>query len=295
MSAIVLAPRAAIDWRSAPTRFCVPSVTCDGPLRIWSSGPDVPTRIRVPRGRTGDGAAMPQLVPLSGRLGGTGERRAEHHDVRAGSDGLGDVAALLHAAVGDDGNVASGLCQIQVTGRGDVGDGGDLGDPDAQHLTGRACGARADTHEDGGCALLHEQVGRLGVGRVADGDRDRHEPREVKERQWLVAGREVAGRRDLRLEEEQVRALLRAERAVAAGDTRRRGERSRGACGVQLLDPAGDQRLADGGPVGLGEDVLDLPVGGRDDPVQDLCRVVVAELDALEVEDRETAEAGQLP
>ena len=31
-------PRAAIDWRSAPMRFCVPSVTCDGPLRIRASG-----------------------------------------------------------------------------------------------------------------------------------------------------------------------------------------------------------------------------------------------------------------
>ena len=47
-------------------RFCVPSVTCDGPLRICSSGPTVPTLIRVPRGRTGDGAAMPQFVPLPG-------------------------------------------------------------------------------------------------------------------------------------------------------------------------------------------------------------------------------------
>ena len=88
--------------------------------------------------------------------------------------------------------------------------------------------------------------------------------------------------------------MLRAERSVAAGDTRRRGERGRGAGGVQLLDPAGDQLLADGRLVGLGEDVLDLGVGGRDDAVQDLGRVVVAELDALEVEDREAAEAGQL-
>ena len=47
-------------------RFWVPSVTCDGPLRICSSGPTVPTLIRVPRGRTGDGAAMPQFVPRPG-------------------------------------------------------------------------------------------------------------------------------------------------------------------------------------------------------------------------------------
>ena len=64
--------------------------------------------------------------------------------------------------------------------------------------------------------------------------------------------------------------------------------------GVQLLDPAGDQVLADRGAVGLGEDVLHLAVRRRDDPVDDLGRVVVPELDALEVEDRQAAQPRQL-
>ena len=55
-----------MDWRSAPTRFCEPSLTVAGPNRIFSSEPTVPTLIRVPRGRTGDGAAMPQFVPRPG-------------------------------------------------------------------------------------------------------------------------------------------------------------------------------------------------------------------------------------
>ena len=35
-------PNAAIDWRSAPTRFWLPSVTSAGPKRIFSSDPTVP-------------------------------------------------------------------------------------------------------------------------------------------------------------------------------------------------------------------------------------------------------------
>ena len=52
--------------------------------------------------------------------------------------------------------------------------------------------------------------------------------------------------------------------------------------------------LADRGQVGLREDVLDGVVGGGDHAVDDLRRVVVAELDALEVEDRQPAEPGEL-
>jgi hypothetical protein len=65
-SRIVRAPSAAIDWRSAPTRFSEPSVAWAGPSRIRSSEPIVPTLILVPRGSVGDGAAIPQFVPRPG-------------------------------------------------------------------------------------------------------------------------------------------------------------------------------------------------------------------------------------
>src|SRR6266581_2749907 len=129
MSRSVRAPSAAIDWRSAPTRFCEPSLTVAGPNRIFSSEPTVPTLIRVPRGRTGDGAAMPQFTPRPG-------------------------ASAARATVGDDGHVAAGLSLERISRRGDVRDGGHLGHADAQHLAGRAGGARADAHEHRGRALL---------------------------------------------------------------------------------------------------------------------------------------------
>ena len=86
--------------------------------------------------------------------------------------------------------------------------------------------------------------------------------------------------------------MLGAERAEPAGGARRGGDGGIRARGVDLIDPGRDEVLADGRRVRLGEDVLHLVVGRRRDPVEDLVGVVVAGLDAFEVEDREPAEAG---
>ena len=152
-----------------------------------------------------------------------------------------------------------------------------------------------DPDEDRRGALLHQREGRLGIGRVADGDRDRHVPGEVRERQRVVLGREVAGGRHLALDQEEVRAVLRAERPEPAGGARRGGDRGAGPGGVDLVEPARDELLADRLQVGLGEQVLDLVVGRRGDAGEDLVRLVVARLDALEVEDREATEPRQRP
>ena len=64
--------------------------------------------------------------------------------------------------------------------------------------------------------------------------------------------------------------------------------------GVDRLEPGRDQVLADRLQVDLGEELLDVAVGCGGDPLQDGVGVVVAGLDALEVEDRETAETREL-
>ena len=55
----------------------------------------------------------------------------------------------------------------------------------------------------------------------------------------------------------------------------------------------GDQLLADRLLVDLAEQLLDVAVGGGRQPLEDRVGVVVAGLDALEIEDREATEAGQ--
>ena len=151
-----------------------------------------------------------------------------------------------------------------------------------------------DADEDRRGALLHQRERGLGVGRVADRDRDRHEPGELVERERVVAGREMAGARDLALDEEQVGAVLGAERPEPARGAGRRGHRGLRAGGVDLVDPARDR-----GPRGS---AAGRPRRGRPGPrrrarsairARISCRVVVARLDALEVEDRQAAEPGQ--
>ena len=185
--------------------------------------------------------------------------------------------------------------EIGVARRGDVADRRDLRHADAEDLAGRACRAWSDADEHGRGALLHQGEGGLGVGRVADRDRDRHVAGELGERQRVVLGGDVPRRRHLALDEEQVGAVLGAERAEPPGDARRGRDRGLRARRVDRLDAVGDEVLADRLLIRLRQDVVDLGVRCRRDPLQDRVGIVVAGLDALEVEDREPAEPCQLP
>ncbi len=260
-----------------------------------SSGPDRahldPRAAR--QGRRWGGHAPVHAAP--GRLLGAGQGRADHQGIGAGGDRLGELATASHAAVGDDRHVASGLGEVRVPGSRHIADRGDLRDPDAEHLAGRARGAGPDPDEHGGRALLHQRERGLGVGRVADRDRDGHVANEGFERERVVLGGQVAGAADLALDEEQVGAVLGAERPERASRARGRGDRRLRARGVDLVESPGDEVLAHRLQVGLGEEGLDVGIRRRGDLAEQLVRVVVAGLDALEIEDRETAESPELP
>ena len=73
-----------------------------------------------------EGGHAPVEAP-GGRLEGGRQRRAQHDGVGATGDGLGDVAALGHPAVGDDVHVDARLVEVAHAGAGHVGDGGGLG------------------------------------------------------------------------------------------------------------------------------------------------------------------------
>ena len=99
------------------------------------------------------------------RLEGGRQRRAEHDGVGAAGDGLGDVAALGHAAVGDDVHVDAGLVQVAHAGPGHVRDGGRLGYAEPEHAPGRAGVARADADQHADRAGAHEVQRRPGTTR----------------------------------------------------------------------------------------------------------------------------------
>ena len=150
-AAVVLVGRSEQDLPSVP--------------RTW-------VRTRVPRGRVGWNVAIPQWKPASRCLDRAGERRADHDGVGAAGDGLGDVAALAHPAVGDHVHVDAGLVEVAHARAGHVGDGGRLRDADAEHGARGARVARADADEHAGRTGAHEVQRGLVAGAAADDDRD---------------------------------------------------------------------------------------------------------------------------
>ncbi len=109
------------------------------------------------------GAALEQLH-LARRLVGAGEQAAEHHRVAARGDGLGEIAGVTDAAVGDERHTGA------LERLGHVGHGGDLGHAHAGHHAGGADGAGADAHLHRVGAGGHQVAGRLAGGDVAADD-----------------------------------------------------------------------------------------------------------------------------
>src|SRR4051812_20423811 len=95
---------------------------------------------------------------------------------------------------------------------------------------------------------------------------------------------------DLRLDEEEVRAVLRAERAESASGGGRRGDGDFRTGPADRLDAQCHEIVADRCAVRLGEHVVDLVLRRRGDALEDLRRIVVPSLDALEIQDREATE-----
>ncbi len=104
----------------------------------------------------------------------------------------------------------------------------------------------------------------------------------------------MACRRHLRLDQEQVRAVLRAQAARIGGP--RQASRTRPPGSRRPAAPRCGGRPARRGwaLVRLGEQRLDLVVGRGGDPRQDRVGLVVACLDTLQVEDRDTTQTSQL-
>jgi hypothetical protein len=230
------------------------------------------------------------VEPAAGCLGGPGQRGADHHGVGAAGEGLGDVAAGAHAAVGDDLHVAAALVQVPHPGRRGVGDGRALRDPDPEHLARRAGGPRADPDQDADGPRPHQVEGRLVRGAPSDDDGKVVGGDELLEVQGLRLGRDVLGGDDRALDDQDVEVRLHHDVGVALDSRRRQAGRSRDAGLLDLGDALVDQLFFDRLLVELlhpgrgrlgrqGGDLLEHRVG-----------ILVAGLEALEVQDREPAE-----
>ena len=105
-------------------------------------------------------AALVHLSVAGGLLAAR-QQGAQHDHVGAGGQGLGQIAGVLHAAVGDDGHAVLG------GHAGGVIDSGDLGHADAGHHAGGADGAGADADLHAVGARLNEGAGALRGGHIA--------------------------------------------------------------------------------------------------------------------------------
>ena len=123
-----------------------------------------------------------------------------------------------HAAVGDDVHVHAGLVEVAHAGTRGVGDGGGLRHADAEHAAGRAGVAGADTDEDADRAGAHEVQCGLVAGAATDDDGDVELADEALEVEGLDRLRNVLGRDDRALDDEQVELGL--EHASANCSTR---------------------------------------------------------------------------
>jgi hypothetical protein len=156
------------------------------------------------------------VVAATGGLVGARQRRPDHHCVGAAGERLGHVAAVAHAAVGDDLDVLARLEHVLRAGSLDVGDRRGLRDADPQHSTRRARRARPDADEHAHGARPHEvQAGRVG-GAAADDHGHRDLADELLEVERLGAGRYVLGRDHRALDHEDVEPRLESGLVVRA-------------------------------------------------------------------------------
>jgi len=106
------------------------------------------------------GAPLVQDGVARGLLGPR-EQGADHHQVGAGGDGLGEVPRVLDAAVGDERDA------VLLGDPGALGDRRDLRHPDPRHHAGGADGTRPDADLDGVDAGLDERLRGVRGGDVA--------------------------------------------------------------------------------------------------------------------------------
>ena len=225
---------------------------------------------------------------------GAREGGADHHGVRSRGKRLADVAPARHAAVRDDGDVATRALVVEVPRCRGVRRRRHLGHAEAQDLAARAGRAGAHPDEEGVHPAFHQLEAGLVGDHVADDERDGQVLLELTEIHRLVLGGDVAGRGHRGLDDEEVRARLLGDLGEALGPLRDGGDDHGPAALLDLRHALVDQLFLDGLAVDALDDLGRLFEAGRGDPVEHLVRILVAREDALEVEHGEAAEPAHL-
>ena len=224
------------------------------------------------------------MKAATGRFQRAREGRADHHGVGAGDQRLAEVAAGADAAVGDDGDVASGALVVDIAGVGALDGCRDLRHADAQHLARGAGRARPDADQQSGDAFIHQLQRGLEADCVADQRGDIHLVDQFAQNQSALGAGVMARGGYGRLHDEHIgRGVLdRGGELLSVG--RRDRNRGRDAAVLDLLHPAADQFSPNRRRVGTLQNLgrgLGVAAG---DFLQHLNRIVEAALEALQIE-----------
>jgi hypothetical protein len=158
------------------------------------------------------------------RFLGAGEGSSEHDGVSASSECFADVAAVAHAAVGDDWDVASGVAEVLIARRRAFNGGGDLGYAYAENFTGCADSAGPDTHEHTGDPGLHQFLGRLVSNGVTNDNGDADVLDKLFKDQTSRRGGDVTSARDGGLNDKDISAGVYSNRGQFLGVGRGTGD-----------------------------------------------------------------------
>src|SRR5829696_3207360 len=150
----------------------------------------------------------PPRVAAAGGLLRPGEGAAQHHGVGPAGNGLGDLTAGAHPAVGDDVHVLTGLQIVAHTGGCGVGHGRSLRHSDPDHTPRRADASWSDTDEDADGASPHEVERRRVARTAADYNRNVQGRHELHQVQWFDGPGDVLGGDYGPLDHEYVQACL---------------------------------------------------------------------------------------
>src|SRR5438445_184556 len=242
---------------------------------------------RTPR-QVGIGGRHAPVIAVSGRLLGAGEDRSDHHRVGAAGEGLADVAADAHPAIGDDRDPLPAAPEVVVAGGGAVAGGGHLGDADAQHRPGGAGGPGTDAHQQAADAGVHQlQRGRV-VDAVADDHGNVERVGELAEGELLVGAADVAGGEHGALDDEHVGAGLLDDGATSLGVVGDRRDRTGHPAFLDLLDALSDQPVLHRCSVELLQQDVDVLRRRGGDLGENRAGILVTGLHPVEVENRET-------
>ena len=223
------------------------------------------------------------VVSLARRLFGLSQRSTQHHSVRTAGERLAQVTARPNTAIRDYRHVASRPVKIFIPRGGAVNRRAYLRNTYASNFPGCACSSGTDTHQHAVDARFHEFERHLVGYAVAHQHRDIQHLQQFREPQSARAVGDMPGGRNRGLHDDHVSAGFGCRRSQLLRICRSNRNGAHSAVFLCLFYPLTHKFLSDGGGVELLQESGYLVLRRCNNLAENLVRVVIPSLHALEV------------